>query len=554
ALRASVGRTRWKVKYLVFGLGLWCAYKIYSGGQALLFHGLEFEGLVLGSWAGCGASAFLLVGVLRSGGTQIQLPLSHWALYQSATLILVGAYFLLVGVIAQILKLVGALSEVHYVAALTLFAMGGLAVILFSDRVRYAIRRFISHHFKATVYDYRSIWTKFSQRTSSSIDEKSLCAESVRFLSETLEALSVSLWLKVPDQNRMRLAASTVMDRNQARDFPLNGMEAGEFLDLLCKEAHPVVDLETHNKEAMRTWKEANREFLAQAKARYLAPLIAGGESLGLIALGERVRWAPMSFEDMELMRTLADHTAKSLRQLRLLEEVRRSRELEAFQAMSAFLVHDLKNLSSKLALVAQNLPEFYEEEEFRRDALRVMTQCVDKIKAMCQQLTFMRQGLNPVCKPLDLNSLVEEVLRELNGLLAARVELQKENSVTVSADPELLKRVLSNLILNSHEATEGRGKILIKTFRGADGWVGFSVEDDGPGMSQEFMDQCLFRPFRTTKSKGMGIGLFQCKSIVEAHQGRIEVESSPAKGTKVKVLLPQKTRANRQGMETAPM
>jgi signal transduction histidine kinase len=70
-------------------------------------------------------------------------------------------------------------------------------------------------------------------------------------------------------------------------------------------------------------------------------------------------------------------------------------------------------------------------------------------------------------------------------------------------------------------------------------GWAVLAVSDNGRGMSKTFMEQLLFRPFQTTKSEGLGIGLFHSRTIVEAHNGRIEVESEEGKGSTFRVLLP---------------
>ena len=100
------------------------------------------------------------------------------------------------------------------------------------------------------------------------------------------------------------------------------------------------------------------------------------------------------------------------------------------------------------------------------------------------------------------------------------------------------MKTVLTNLVLNANEAVKKGGEIEVRAER-ENGWAVFSVIDNGCGMSKEFMDQCLFRPFKTTKKQGTGIGLFHSKMIVDAHKGRIEVESEEGKGTTFRVKLP---------------
>ena len=105
-------------------------------------------------------------------------------------------------------------------------------------------------------------------------------------------------------------------------------------------------------------------------------------------------------------------------------------------------------------------------------------------------------------------------------------------------ADTEQLQKVLMNLLLNAKEAVDEHGEICVRTEQ-MGRWAVLSVSDNGCGMSQAFMTQSLFQPFRTTKSEGLGIGLFHTKMLVEAHQGRIEVESEEGKGSTFRVLLP---------------
>ena len=107
-----------------------------------------------------------------------------------------------------------------------------------------------------------------------------------------------------------------------------------------------------------------------------------------------------------------------------------------------------------------------------------------------------------------------------------------------VVIDREQLQNVVTNLLLNARDAVGRGGQIRVETSQ-CDGRAVLSVADNGCGMSPEFVRDSLFRPFQTTKKKGLGIGMFQSKIIVEAHRGNIQVESEPGKGTKFGVMLP---------------
>jgi signal transduction histidine kinase len=93
-------------------------------------------------------------------------------------------------------------------------------------------------------------------------------------------------------------------------------------------------------------------------------------------------------------------------------------------------------------------------------------------------------------------------------------------------------------LLLNARDAVGAAGQIRIATAV-AGSWVRVSFADNGCGMAPEYVQHSLFKPFQTTKKKGLGIGLYQSKLIVEAHQGRIEVQSQLGKGTTFTILLP---------------
>ena len=156
----------------------------------------------------------------------------------------------------------------------------------------------------------------------------------------------------------------------------------------------------------------------------------------------------------------------------------------------------------------------------------------------MCNQLSLVRES--PALRPVeaDLNELVTTTLVGLNGMLKASIVEDFHPVPRVFLDPKQIPKVLTNLILNADQAVDDGDEIRVTTGR-RDGWVVLTVSDNGCGMSKEFMGQYLFRPFRTTKKKGTGLGLFQTKMIVDAHNGQIEVESEEGRGSTFHILFP---------------
>jgi signal transduction histidine kinase len=167
------------------------------------------------------------------------------------------------------------------------------------------------------------------------------------------------------------------------------------------------------------------------------------------------------------------------------------------------------------------------------------MSGSLTKIDEMCSRLAMLRQSVDLNVNPCDLTGLVATTLDEFNGALKADLRKDLRPLPPALADSEQIHKVLTNLLINASEAVNGSGVIEVSTIEEGNA-VGFAVRDTGCGMSEEFIEKSLFRPFKTTKKKGLGIGLFHSKLIVEAHRGTLEVNSAPGAGAEFRVLLPK--------------
>ena len=538
-LHASRGRQRWQVKFLALGLGALFAARVYTGSQALLLHELNLELEMVNGAALLVACFLILISIFRAHFLHMDIYLSQTMLYRSFTLLIVGVYLLAVGLLAK------ATGNVHNSLALAIraffifLALLGLMMILFSDRLRLWMKQLISRHFRRPQYDYRKAWMAFTARTASLVERKAFCDAVAKMVSQMFDILSVSIWLLDEMREGLKMVGSTVFSEAQTKrlsGFPNRGAD----LIRLMRDRQAIVDLEDTETAEVEALGQSDMGFFEDARIRYCIPLVAGGDLLGFITLGDRVRGKLFSFEELEMLRTIADQVAATVMNLNLSEQLQQTKEMEAFQTLAALFVHDLKNLASKLSLLLQNLPAHFDNPAFRKDSLRAISQCVEKINGMCSRLSLVREG--PELRPIeaDLNELVTTTLFGLNGILKASLVEDLHPVPRVSLDPTQIPKVLTNLILNADAAVDEEEEIHVTTGT-RDGWVVLTVRDNGCGMSKEFFDQSLFRPFRTTKKEGTGIGLFQSKMIVDAHHGKIEVESQEGRGSTFRVLFPVK-------------
>jgi putative PEP-CTERM system histidine kinase len=259
---------------------------------------------------------------------------------------------------------------------------------------------------------------------------------------------------------------------------------------------------------------------------------------LGMIILGDRVKGLPFSWQDFDLLKCVADSMAAGLRNIQLSQKLLQTGQLEAFQTMSAFFVHDLKNTISTLNLMLKNLPANFDDPAFREDALRGISKTIAHINHLIQRLGQLRGTLQIKPAASDLNELVLSALDTMEATPQINLIKNLHPLPKIPLDQEQMLKVVTNLIFNAREAVSTTGEVRIETSQN-NGWAVLSVSDNGCGMDPKFLNHSLFRPFQTTKKNGLGIGLFQSKMIVEAHQGRIQVESQPHKGTTFRIILP---------------
>ena len=529
--RASVGTERWRIKYMVLGLACVFGTKIYTLSQALLYSGIDPAMHLVDTCGLFVGSLLMIVAYQRKGFAALDLYPSREVLAGSITVILAGTYLLAVGILAQIVQKIGGGHNLPAQALVILVGLSGLAAFLLSGRSSLQVKRFVSRHFRRPQHDSRQIWSHFTERTSGILDRTVLCREFAKLISETFSVLTVNILLLDEEKKNLSLAASTneIEKRNSSirlRDFTIK---------------NPVpFDLESRAGEWTKDLRDYCPDQFANGGSRLVVPLTTDENVIGLAVLGDRVGGMAYRHEELELLQRIGGHIGTALLNRELGEKLTHSAQLEAFQTMSTFFAHDLKNAANHLTLMLGNLPRHFDNPEFREDALRSISGSVDHINKLVGRLNEFRTALEVEIEECDINELVTEVISDFEVIGPMKINREFESLPAIQADREKLRSVVTNLILNAREASDADVpcRIDLSTSR-ENGHAIIAVRDQGCGMSPEFIEQSLFRPFCSTKSKGIGIGMYQTKMIVEAHGGKIEVKSEVGKGTTFRIHLP---------------
>ncbi len=531
---------RWTIKFLCLGLGGIFAYDFYLYADALLFHRIDPA-----LWSARGAIYALVVPLLavsakRNKQWSVPIFASKSIVFHSATLVGAGGYLLLMAGAGYYIRAYGgewgtALQAVFLFGAAVL-----LALLLFSGAARARFKLFLNQHFFEYKYDYREEWLRLIGTLAGSRTGQELRENAIRAVAAIVESTGGILWLRDDADVFQPVARTHLPDPGEARE-PADGPLA-RFLE--TREL--VVDLtECAREPELYAGLEVPEWLAKMPRAWLVVPLLQGSSLLGFIVLSESRAHFTFNWEDTDLLKTVGRQVASYLALMQATEQLADARQFEAFNRVSAFVVHDLKNLVAQLSLVVSNAKRHMQNPAFVEDAIRTVDNAVAKMNRMLEQLRKNRLQWKPA-QPVDLGEVLDEVVRIRSGSAPApRLDCRAEG-LCILADRDRLGAVLGHLVQNAQEATGKKGHVTVRLARDGDAAV-LEVEDDGVGMDAQFVRERLFKPFDTTKGNaGMGVGVYETREFVRAHGGTIDVQSAPGQGTTFRLRFPLTHEAER--------
>lgn len=226
-------------------------------------------------------------------------------------------------------------------------------------------------------------------------------------------------------------------------------------------------------------------------------------------------------------------------------KQLKDTERLVAIGQTAGMVGHDLRNplqtLTGELYLAKLEVDALGagEVKNNLQESIGVIEEQVAYMDKIVSDLQAFVRSVKIDKKPLSLQELVSTVLGTV--VIPPNISVQIDNqgdSLQIRADPQLLKRVLINLVTNAVQAMPNGGSLCVGTNVTASGFVSISVKDTGVGIAEKIRNQ-IFTPLFTTKPRGQGFGLAVCKRVIEAHGGTITFESTEGKGTNFVISFP---------------
>lgn len=525
---------RWGIKSLCLGLGSLFAYDIYVYAHLLLFDQIGSAVWEARGFIAAMVVPLLAVSIARSRLAPRSLAFSRQFMFRFATLGGAGIYLLAMAGVGYYLRYAGGswggVLQITFLFGTVLL----LAMVLFSGTFRARLQVWLSKHFFPYKYDYRDEWLQFINTLSRTEPGQSLRERGIMALAEIIDSTGGILWTR-DENDRFKVGAVWNMGEpalpEERADSPL--------VEFMARREW-VVDLDEYRNDPGLYENLTFPDWLLDMDRAWLVvPLMQLDRLQGFVVLARPRVARTINWEDRDLIKAAGRQLAAYIGLLDTTDALMDARQFDAFNRLSAYVVHDLKNVSAQLSLIVSNADRHRGNPEFLEDAVKTVASANDKLTRILAQLRKGQEAGTRSPTPFQVTEAARAALSNAEGRdPRPRLEIHCDD-VLVRADREQFEAVLTHLVRNAQDATPAEGSVTVH-IHAESGDARLEVVDTGSGMEERFIRERLFRPFDTTKGNaGMGIGVYEAREFANAHGGSLTVASRPGEGTRFTLTLP---------------
>ncbi len=531
--RNSPPEQRWKIKFTCLALGGVFAFDFALYSKALLFARLDYELWDVRGLINALLVPLLLISLKRLKNDTKSFHPSRTVVFHSAALVSTGLYLLIMSLAGYYIKYWGGLWGGMAQIVFIFLAFIILLVLLFSGKLRALLKVFLNKHFVHYRYDYRKQWLNIS-RTLAELDSFShLSSYIIKTLAGIVDSNGGGLWIKneqgdyhLVEDISMGFEAQQLISRNSDLIVFLNSKQW--VIDLYEYQNEPQV----YDEVDLSYWLDERKQVWL------IVPLYQHQILQGFVVLSRALVARKLNWEDHDVLKTVGMQLANALVLQQASEKLSVARQFEAYNRLSAFVVHDLKNVISQISLIIKNSQKHKHNPEFIDDAIETLGNSVSKMHNLVQQLKQGKQELKP--KRIDLLAVVKQAVDQQSNEQPLPLLQTPLSECEMRGEKEQISSVLIHLIQNAQQATADNGFVHIQ-LQQTENATTIKVIDNGVGMDAQFIAQRLFKPFDTTKGNaGMGIGVYEAQTYVNQHSGTLSVQSTPGEGSCFTLTFPR--------------
>nr|WP_136250346.1 XrtA/PEP-CTERM system histidine kinase PrsK [Ningiella ruwaisensis] len=536
-------KEKWAFKPLVLFLGAINLFDFVTYANATMVNQLSWNFFAARGYIFVALMPFLVLAIRRIKHWGIDIFVSREVVLHSTLLLVAGVYLMIMATLGYVVKYLGGSWSLPLQMALGLVSLALLLSLFMSHQFRNTIKVFITKHFYANQYDYRVEWVKLTKRLSKGEQDLPHVYETA--LDAYLQGVGYAQGcLYKINSNRRDASLVARVDGDVEVDHQAL-QEKLSYIIEFCKESAWVVDFDELKTKPDLYESLPKRELFMRGFSYQLAVPIFQHDALWGIVFMKALEpdKRSLNWELRDYLSALTDQIANYIFHAESSQALAENAQFAAFNRMSAFVVHDLKNVLAQINLILSNAQQHKDNPEFIADTFETLEYTKERMDKMLKQLTNKKVEAKQGLKFTDITLELEKVIKQKCAGLKPIPELEVDESVSeaigLKIDAEKFSNVMYHLISNAQQATNESGSV--KVLVGMENeFALIRIIDDGEGMTEEFVNHRLFKPFDTTKGNaGMGIGAYDAKQFVQECGGSIQVNSEVGSGSEFIVRLP---------------
>jgi putative PEP-CTERM system histidine kinase len=523
---------RWAVKYLYLGTGILFFYDFILYADALMYKQVDSAFWQARGFTSALAVPFVAIAATRNPSWSVRVFVSRQVVFHATTLLAAGSYLIFMALVGYYIRYQGGTWGEAMQITVVFSGACFLMVVLFSASFRAKLKVFVNKHFFSYKYDWRDEWLRVVQTLSEGPGGNEVRTRVIQAISDSVGAIGGYLWMPSGD------GYYHCVSHWQVPEVNLNIDDKGDLVRYFLLSDW-IVEIDELNAYPERYDNLVIERHLRTIPNAWLIVPIKHHDSLmGFVLLVRPKTIRSINWEDRDLIKAAAKQGGSYLALLQTSEALSQANQFEAFNRLSAFVVHDLKNLIAQLELVVKNAERHKNNPAFMDDAVKTIGNAVNKMGRLMSQL---RQGRFESTR-MEQFYIEEAVARAVNELYVYRPKPNldiRDNYLEIIADQDRFTAIMVHMIKNAQEATEETGEVNV-VIEKRDNCAIISIQDNGSGMEERFVKERLFRPFQTTKGNaGMGIGVYETREYVRSLQGNLSVKSQFGAGTTFTMSIP---------------
>ena len=535
-LRALAPKRRWAYRLLVVVSFSICGAMGWAASFRLTFMYLASKHLMLLAILFFFAWLFICYAVARHRLLNRKMFISRKIVYSFTSPLIFAAYFLALGFITLTSRYFG----LTFPFALFWFivSVGGVAIGVYitSENVRKRVRYFISTHFYINKYEYRDEWLTLSRELQGAFSEAEVMAALSDVLAQSLYTDNIAIWLGDAERGYKLVSLHGPVTNKSYGSW----LSADDPLILHCRTQAYFYIYESPSEAEWQAMADNKKDLFSDLNLVLFSPLLAGDHFIGLIGLGPEYTGGRYGQDDFDLLTAIGTQAASALLSVRMAEELSSARESQAWNKLSSFVLHDIKNASNMLSLAKKNAEHHINKPRFQRDLLETVDGALRRMSKIQSRLKMLDKEVKPNWQNMKLYPFLKDVCQKYRRQLRPMmITLDCPTGIQLYSDPKLLNGILENLLLNAFEAADNGGMAKIKAYHDKiQKQIFIEVIDCGPGIPNELLPDALFEKYKSTKSGGSGIGLWQVHVLAKGLKGTVKAENT-AEGARFVLQLP---------------